>query len=111
MRTDEEGYDKPSIRPCECCGQLRPYPTEPDEVWEFIGMVELRRHGSDAKWTQIRTVRGYEYDNPVLWIIPTNPEEYFEQDLKEMGDDPDLRIWWPSNVMWRKVDGISTIHR
>ena len=96
--------EQKDIKPCECCGQDRPHPTEPDEIWEFISLAELSYYGSEAVWTQVRTVREYEYEEPVLCIEPANPEKYFARIIDEDGELPrDLRIWWPSNVIWRKI--------
>jgi len=69
--------DKPNIIPCSCCGQDRPYPTEPGR-WRY------KTYGMGG-WYNVTVKR----DDEGLTITP---------------DDEDEPIWWPSNAQWEQLD-------
>ena len=69
---------------CSCCGQPRPYPTEPGE-WEYCNWIT----GNSPVWIRV-SVKLAEKD-----------------DAERYGDGLRLwesgkMIWWPNNCAWRK---------
>lgn len=70
---------------CNCCGQQRPYPTEPGK-WEYATDPALAdMMGKKLIW------------NPV--IVKADEEG---MTITPVGEDEP--IWWPNNAMWRKVE-------
>lgn len=69
---------------CSCCGQMRPFPTEPGE-WEY---------SQNANW-----------DNPtwqsVTVKLPLKNDRDGGDGLR-LWQDGNL-VWWPCNCAWRKI--------
>ncbi len=65
------------IRPCECCGQSRPYPTRPGR-WQY------KLYGL-GKWVPV-TVK------------------YDDEGLTMTHDGESLPDWWPNNAQWQKIE-------
>lgn len=68
-----------NIKPCECCGQDRPYPLQPGK-WRFrtVSMPE-------GSWHEVMV----KHDDEGLTMTYTGE------------DQPD---WWPSYAQWEKVE-------
>jgi len=75
--TQVHDYKKTHTRPCECCGQSRPYPTEPGR-WKY----KIRPEGF---WHNV-TVKEHEEG---LTITPDGESE---------------PMWWPSNAQWEEIE-------
>lgn len=76
---------------CPCCGQVRPYPTEPG-AWEYLESPGLARamhlNGKICRvpgWIPVDVVKSEEGEG--LLCIPVGEHE---------------PIWWPDQAMWRR---------
>ena len=67
------------IKMCECCGQCRPFPTNPGK-WEYKSTFF-----SDTHWQQVEILQ----DKEGLIMIPFGEKK---------------PTWWPPNVEWRKIE-------
>lgn len=67
---------------CSCCGQERPFPTEPG-IWEFCE-DPLFNHD----WVRC-IIERHEYPEEGMTVTPIG------------SDEP---IWWPKDAKWRKVE-------
>jgi len=79
-----------NMKPCPCCGQMRPYPTEPGE-WEY-------REYSWLPWEKCKIVRstGKEHHE-----VPEGELLFY----REGGASP---AWWPDHAEWRKIEAITS---
>lgn len=75
-------------RPCPCCGQTRPYPTEPGE-WQFCEQPYIL----PKRWASV-TVK-----------LPAADDRDGQEGLR-LWQNGEM-IWWPSNSEWRKVEGFA----
>lgn len=66
-----------NITPCPCCGQQRPYPTEPGK-WRY------RTHPSPW-WFNVTVA----FDSEGLTITPEGETE---------------PVWWPENARWEQLE-------
>lgn len=62
---------------CPCCGQIRPYPTEPG-IWEYCEYPTTTKQ----YWNRVEIKK----TDDGLVIIKDGEE-----------------VWWPDMAMWRKV--------
>ena len=67
--------DKTNIKECPCCGQPRPYPTEPCE---------------------------WKYKTYCSWYHVTVKQE--EEGLTMTHEGETEPAWWPENAEWVKLD-------
>ena len=72
---------------CHCCGQLRPFPTEPG-IWEFNESVTMPN--SEMYWVraEVKHPLPDDRDGPIglrLWVAGK-------------------MVWWPNKAAWRKVE-------
>jgi hypothetical protein len=76
-----------NVSPCPCCGQLRPFPTEPGE-WEYASTFTIFL--GDPKWHRA-TIK-----------LPAQDDRDGQEGLRiwENGE----MIWWPAKCTWRKVE-------
>ena len=78
---EENGNNK---KQCPCCGQLRPFPTEPGE-WEYTEEIY--------------------FENPRWTTVSVRYPELNDRDGAEglrLWKDGEM-IWWPSSCAWRKL--------
>ena len=80
-----------NMKPCPCCGQLRPYPTEPGE-WEY-------RQYPWLPWSKAKIVKstGKEHhevpEGELLFYGTGEAADVFETEPS----------WWPGYAEWRKL--------
>jgi hypothetical protein len=72
--------------PCTCCGQVRPYPTEPGE-WEYSELIYMP---SGKQFWQRVTIK------------KPDANDRDGQDGLRVWKDGEM-IWWPHNAAWRKI--------
>jgi hypothetical protein len=72
--------------PCTCCGQVRPYPTEPGE-WEYCELIFMP---ADKQFWQRVTVKK-----------PDANDRDGQEGLRLWEDGK--MIWWPALAAWRKI--------
>ena len=75
--------NEPNTTLCSCCGQFRPFPTEPG-IWEYNEWVT-----GSQNWipVEVKYPESADHDGPDglrLWI------------------DGHM-AWWPSHAAWRKI--------
>lgn len=78
-----------NIKPCSCCGQLRPYPTEPGK-WQFSENVAYESYGYKVTWTDVEVK------------LPLIDDRDGQEGLRLWQHGK--MVWWPSNCAWRKVE-------
>lgn len=71
-------------KPCPCCGQLRPFPTEVGE-WEYTPEIYFE----NPRWFRV-TVK-----------LP-EPNDRDGQEGLRLWMNGEI-VWWPNNCTWRKV--------
>ncbi len=80
-------YSNKNTKPCDCCGQERPCPTEPG-IWEYNENVTMRY----GKWVRVTIV------------APPEDEREYDDDLHMYHDGDTKPAWWPQHgAAWRKV--------
>ncbi len=77
--------DTKNIKKCCCCGQLRPYPTEPGE-WEYSEDVYF----ANPTWIRVSVK------------LPERDDEEGQYGLRLWKDGK--IVWWPTNSAWRKIN-------
>lgn len=75
---NQEKKEYKNMKPCTCCGQLMPYPTEPGK-WEF-------KRAGEEKWIKV-TIR-----------LPKDGEGLLI--YKGKSKEP---MWWPDTCEWRQI--------
>lgn len=97
----------PDVKPCPCCGQDRPFPTQPGK-WEF------KRSFHDWIKCEIKVSDGTEFYDAekggllfypeyhpadLQWELDHLEDEYEKASLKKQWDGPQP---WPDQAAWRK---------
>lgn len=79
-------------KPCPCCGQIRPCPTEPGE-WEYCEAIFMEPQYIHWIRASVRLPLPNDRDGQEGLRLWQMSEESGEMEM----------VWWPSNAAWRKL--------
>lgn len=102
-----ENSQPPDVKRCPCCGQDRPFPTQPGK-WEY------KRYYHDWIKCEIKISDGTEFSDAEkggLLFYPEYCKEDLEDAMRDCEDDEEKEYlkkqWdgpqpWPDQAAWRK---------